>query len=166
MDVLDAIRQRRSVRRYTGAPVPREDLEKIVDAGRLAASGNNRQPWEFIVVTDPEIMAQLRIPPDHWSNKAGAYIAVVMDAESRWWIEDAAAAVQNILLACYALGYGACWIEGYTLRNEEVFKQVLGIPDNRRLFTLLPVGVPDELPVNEKKSLEEVIHWQRYTPRS
>jgi nitroreductase len=165
MDVLEAIQNRRSVRNYTGAPVPCEDLEKIVNAGRLAASGNNRQPWEFIVITEPELMAKLRISADHWTEKAGAFIAVVMDSESRWWLEDGAAAVQNMLLASFALGYGACWIEGYTLRNEEIFKQVLAIPDNRRLFTLMTIGTAVEIPGKEKKSLDDVIHWQRYTPR-
>jgi nitroreductase len=162
MDIFEAIRNRRSIRKYTGAPVAREDLEKIVDAGRLAASGVNRQPWEFIVITESEILRQLRIPPDHWTEKAGAVIAVVMDPESRWWIEDGAAAVQNMLLACTALGYGACWIEGYTLRNEDAFRAVLGIPENRRLFTLVSIGAPDENPSKEKKALREVLHWQRY----
>ncbi len=166
MEVMEAIQKRRSVRKFTGAPVSCEDLVQIVNAGRLAASGNNRQPWEFIIITDPAIMSRLRIPADHWSEKAGAYIAVVMDPESRWWIEDGAAAVQNMLLASFALGYGACWIEGYTLRNEALLKQVLGIPENRRLFTLVPIGVPAEIPTKEKKSLEEVLHWQQYTPRA
>lgn len=163
MDIFEAIRTRRSIRKYTGAPVAQEDLAKIVDAGRLAASGVNRQPWEFIVVTEPEILRQLCIPPDHWTEKAGAVIAVVMNPESRWWVEDGAAAVQNMLLACTALGYGACWIEGYTLRNEEVFKVVLGIPENLRLFTLVSIGVADENPLKEKKALQEVLHWQRYS---
>ncbi len=162
MDIFDTIRSRRSIRSYTGQPVPVDDLKKIVDAGRLAASGVNRQPWEFIVVTEPDIMQRLRAPADHWTAKAGALIAVAMDPESRWWVEDAAAAVQNMLLACTALGYGACWIEGYTLRNEEAFKAVLGIPDSRRLFTLVSIGVPAEQPTKEKKSLDEVLHWQRY----
>lgn len=165
MDLIEGIRTRRTVRSYTGAPVPTEHLEQIVDAGRLAASGNNRQPWEFVVVCDPAQMARLRIPADHWSVNAGAYIAVVMDPESRWWVEDGAAAVQNMLLAAFALGYGCCWIEGYTRRNEEVLCRALGIPANRKLFTLLTVGVPAEIPVKEKKSLAEVIHWQVYTER-
>jgi nitroreductase len=162
MDIFEAIHTRRSIRKYTGAPVYCEDLEKIVDAGRMAASGVNRQPWEFVVVTEPEILLRLRIPADHWTEKAGAMIAVVMDSESRWWVEDGSAAVQNMLLACTALGYGACWIEGYSLRNEEIFKEVLGIPANRRLFTLVSVGVPAEQPVKEKKALQEVLYWQRY----
>lgn len=162
MDIFEAIHTRRSIRKFNGSVIPHEDLEKIVDAGRLAASGNNRQPWIFIVITDPETRARLCIPSDHWSNQAGAYIAVVMDPESRWWVEDGAAAVQNMLLACHGLGYGACWIEGYTLRNEELFKQILGIPDNLRLFTLLPVGKADDMPTKEKKSLEEVIRWEHF----
>jgi nitroreductase len=162
MEVFEAIQKRRSIRSFTGSPVPEADLVRIVDAGRLAASGMNRQPWEFIIVTDPQIMARLRVPADHWMQDAGAVIAVVMDPESRWWVEDGAAAVQNMLLACAALGYGTCWIEGYTLRNEELLKDCLGIPAGRRLFTLLPVGVPTGQPTKEKKALEEVLHWQCY----
>jgi nitroreductase len=165
MNLLEAIRTRRSVRRYTGAPIPREDLETIVDAGRLAASGNNYQPGEFIVVTDPAQMARLRLPADHWSAQAGAYVAVVLDSESRWWVEDGAAAVQNMLLAAHDLGYGACWIEGYTRRNEELLRAVLCIPPERQLFTLITLGVPAEQPVKEKKTLAEVIHWQVYETR-
>ena len=162
MEFFEVIRTRRSIRKYTGAPVPCEELEKIVDAGRLAASGVNRQPWEFIVVTQPEIMLRLRIPADHWTEKAGAIIAVVIDPQSRWCVEDGAAAVQNMLLACTALGFGACWFEGYSQRNEEIIKEVLNIPDDRRLFTLLSIGVPAEQPVKEKKPLQDVLHWQRY----
>jgi nitroreductase len=162
MDVMEAIRTRRTVRRYSGQPVPREHLEQIVDAGRLAATGNNKQPWAFIVVSEADVMARLRIPDDHWSALAGAFIAVVMDSESSWWVEDGAAAVQNMLLAAHALGYGACWLEGYTRRNADIFRAALKIPADRQLFTLLTVGVPAEQPVKEKKPLDEVIHWQTY----
>ena len=61
MDALEAIRKRRSVRKYTGDSIPRGDLEKIVDAGRLAASGSNRQPWDFIVVTDRAMIDKLKV---------------------------------------------------------------------------------------------------------
>jgi nitroreductase len=161
MDALEAIRKRRSVRKYTGDPIPREDLEKIVDAGRLAASGSNRQPWDFIVVTDREMINQLKVASE-WMEKAGAIIAVVMDSSSRWWVEDGSAAVENMLIASTALGYGSCWLEGYTLPREEEFKVLLGIPKEKRLLTLVPIGVPAEWPTKEKKSLEEVIHWERY----
>jgi nitroreductase len=161
MDALEAIRKRRSVRKYTGDTIPRKDLEKIIDAGRFAPSGYNEQPWEFIVVTDREMIDQLKVAAE-WMEKAAAIIAVVMDPSSRWWIEDGSAAIENILLACTALGYGACWLEGYTLPLEEEFKVLLGIPEEKRLLTLIPVGVPAEWPTKEKKPLEEVIHWEKY----
>ena len=161
MDALDAIKKRRSVRDYTGEEIPRKDLEKIVDAGRLAATGSNRQPWEFIVITNREMIEQLKVAAK-WMENAGAIIAVVMDPSSRWWIEDGAAAVENILIASTALGYGSCWLEGYTLPREEEFKKLLDVPKGRRLLTLVPIGVPVEWPTVEKKSLEEVLRWEKY----
>ena len=161
MDALEAIRTRRSVRKYTGDPIPREDLETIIDAGRLAATGNNRQPWDFIVVTEREMIDRLKVA-SAWMEEAGAIVAVVMDPDSRWWLEDGAAAVENMLIASTALGYGSCWCEGRTLPHEEEFKQLLGVPEEKRLLTLVTIGVPAEWPTREKKSLEEVIHWERY----
>jgi len=161
MDTLEAIKIRRSVRSYTGGKVPRADLETLVDAARLAPSGNNKQPWDFIVVTDEGMINQLKVA-SQWMDKAAAIIAVVMDPSSRWWVEDASAAVENILLACVALGYGACWLEGYTLPREEEFKELLGIPKSKRLITLVPVGVPAENPVVDKRPLNEILHWERY----
>ena len=161
MNALEAIRKRRSVRKYTGEPIPREDLKKIVDAGRLAATGNNRQPWDFIVVTDREMIERLKVAAE-WMEKAAAIIAVVMDPSSRWWVEDGSAAVENMLIASTALGYGSCWLEGYTLPREEEFKELLGVPKEKRLLTLIPIGVPVEWPTRKKKPLEEVLHWERY----
>lgn len=161
MEALEAIRKRRSVRNFTGDPIPKEDLLTIVDAGRLAPSGNNRQPWEFIIVTDPAMINQLKVAAE-WMENAGAIIAVVMDPSSRWWIEDGAAAVENMLIAATALGYGSCWLEGYTLQREYEFKILLNIPEHLRLMTLVPIGVPIEWPVKEKRPLEEVVHWETF----
>jgi nitroreductase len=161
MDALEAIQRRRSIRQYTGAPIPRENLEKIVNAGRLAASGHNRQPWDFIVVTEREMIERLKVAAQ-WMEKAAAIIAVVMDTSSPFWLEDGSAAVENMLIASTALGYGSCWLEGNTLPYEEEFKALLGIPAEKRLLTLVPIGVPAEWPAREKRSLSEVIHWARY----
>src|SRR5512137_1288602 len=145
MDTLEAIRKRRTVRNFTGATIPRADLEMIVDGGRLAASGYNRQPWDFIVVTDRGMIEQLKIAAQ-WMEKAGAIIAVVLDPATKYWLEDGSAAVQNMLVAATALGYGSCWLEGYTLPLESQFKALLGVPDDKRLLTLVPIGVPVEWP--------------------
>ena len=161
MDALEAIQKRRSVREYTGDPIPREHLEMIVDAGRLAPSGHNRQPWEFIVITDRGMIEALKIA-SQWMDRAGAIIAVVLDPSSRWWVEDGAAAVENMLIASTALGYGSCWLEGYTLPREDAFKTLLGVPSDKRLLTLIPIGVPAGWPTVEKRSLDEVLHWEKY----
>ncbi|MGC9349455.1 MAG: nitroreductase family protein [Anaerolineae bacterium] len=161
MDALTAIRKRRSVRHYTGEPVSRADLETIVDAGRLAATGHNRQPWEFIVITEAAIIDELKIAAQ-WMERAGAIIAVVVDPTAEYWLEDASAAIENMLIAATALGYGSCWLEGSTKRHEAAFKTLLGVPEEKRLLTLVPIGVPERWPTREKRSLEDVIHWQRY----
>ena len=161
-DALEVIRKRRSVRDYTGEPIPQGDLETIVDAGRLAASGHNEQPWDFVVVTERELIEQLKVA-SLWMEKAGAIIAVVVDPSSRWWREDSSAAVENMLIAATALGYGSCWLQGYTEPREEEFKTLLDIPGEKRLLTLVPIGVPVQWPTVEKKSLDQVIHWERYS---
>jgi len=161
MDALEAIRKRRSVRKYTGDPIPRHDLETIVDAGRLAATGGNRQPWIFIVITERDTIDKLKVAAQ-WMGQAGAIIAVVLDPTTRWWVEDGSAAIENMLVASTALGYGSCWLEGWTLPHEDEFKTLLGIPEDKRLLTLIPIGVPVDWPTREKKSLEDVIRWQKY----
>ena len=165
MEALEAIRKRRSVRNYTGDPIPREDLEKIVDAARLAPSGYNRQPWEFIVVIDQSVIDKLKIAA-RWMENAGAIIAVVMETSSKFWLEDGSAAIENILIASTALGYGSCWLQGSTEPREEELKEHLGIPDDKKLLTLVPIGVPSEWPSKEKKPLSEVLHWERYRDRN
>ncbi len=162
MDTFETIKKRRSIRSYTGGPVPQADLEKIVDAGRLTPSGNNRQQWHFIVVTNHEMLQKLSIAAA-WSAKAGAMIAVVMNTASNYWVEDGSAAVENMLLAATALGYGTCWLEGNALPHEEPIKQWLNIPEGLKLLTLIPVGVPVEWPDPKgKKSLDEVLHWETF----
>jgi nitroreductase len=107
MDTLEAIRKRRSIRRYKNEVVSKEDLEAIVDAGRLAATGSNRQPWDFVIVTEKSMIINFKVSCV-WIAEASAVIVVVMDPKSRWWVEDGAAAIENILLASTALGYGSC----------------------------------------------------------
>jgi len=161
MDTLEAIRKRRSNRRYTDDAIPKADLETIVDAGRLAPTGSNRQPWDFVVITDRAMIAQFKVSSP-WIASAAAVIVVVMDPRSRWWVEDGAAAIENMLLASTALGYGSCWVEGDVLPREEQFKILLEVPEEKRVMALIPIGVAAETPAPEKKPLEQVLHWEKY----
>jgi nitroreductase len=161
MEVFEAIQKRRSVRDFTGDPVPNDDILKIVDAGRLAASGYNYQPWIFIAVTKKEILDQFK-EGANWIEQAGVVIAVVMDTTSEFWIEDGAAAVENMLLAATGLGYGSCWLQGFTQNREATLKRILNVPKEKRLLTLVVIGVPLKWPTKEKKTLDQVLHWQKY----
>jgi nitroreductase len=161
MDALEAIRLRRSIRKFTDSAIPKADLETIVDAGRRASTGSNRQPWDFVVVTARESIVQLK-SAGSWIERAAAVIAVVLDPQSRWWVEDGSAAIQNMLLAATALGFGGCWVEGDALPREEQFKKLLGIPQGRRILALVPLGVPAESPATKKKPLAQVLHWEKF----
>ena len=161
MDALEAIKKRRSIRQYSGGAIPKADLETIVDAGRLAPTGSNRQPWDFVVITDRAMIAQFKVSSP-WIASAAAVIVVVMDPRSRWWVEDGAAAIENMLLASTALGYGSCWVEGDVLPREEQFKILLEVPEEKRVMALIPIGVAAETPAPEKKPLEQVLHWEKY----
>ena len=161
MDALEAIRKRRSIRKFTGQSISKEDLEVIVDAGRLAATGSNFQPWDFIVITEPEAIVHFSAGAE-WVANAGALIVVVLNPQTKWAVEDGAAATQNMLIAVTSLGYGGCWLEGTVGTREQDFKDYLHIPDDKRIFTLVAIGVPDEEPVKEKRSLNQVLHWEKY----
>jgi nitroreductase len=163
MDFFEVVRKRASVRSFGRCDISRDELEKILDAGRRAPSGYNRQPWEFIVIADPDTLGKLgRV--QRCIADAGAAIAVVVDeAATEYWKEDAAAAIENMLLAAVALGYGSLWVEGYMLAYEEYGKELLGVPGDKRLLALLPIGEPSREPrQGSKYPLSQLVHAERY----
>jgi nitroreductase len=163
MDAFETFAKRRSVRDYTGQSVPREALLAIVGAGHMAATGYNKQPWDFMVIRDRTIIEEMARRTSEWLAQAGAIIVVVLDASERFWMEDGSAAIENMHLAATALGYGSCWFEGTVLPHEDYFKQRLGIPAERRILTFLPIGVVAEWPEGpQKKPLEQVLHWEKW----
>jgi nitroreductase len=163
MEFFQVIKERASVRRFVQTRISREDIEKIVDAGRRAPSGYNRQPWEFIVITEEETLRELA-PIQRCIGEAAAAIGVVMDEKSsNFWKEDASAAIENMLLAAVALGYGSLWVEGYVLKQEPMAKGILKVPPKKRLIAILPIGKPaEEASQARKKSLEEITYWEEY----
>lgn len=119
MDLFEAIEKRASMRSLQATDVPDSDLERILDAGRRAPSGSNRQPIEFILIRDRATLQKLAEAQGCIADVAVA-IAIAADPEkSEWWVEDVAAATENMLLAITALGYGSVWIEGTLRRAEE-----------------------------------------------
>jgi nitroreductase len=164
MDFFEVIEKRASVRAFEpAATVPESDLIKIVDAGRRAPSGGNRQPLRFIVIQNAETLHALGRVQACFGT-ASAAIAIVADpVASRWWLEDAAAATENMGLAITALGYATVWVEGTLLKEEEFAKKLLGVPGPLRLIIMLPVGkAPQPTPQADKKALGDVMCREQY----
>lgn len=150
MDVFEAIARRYSYRgEFTDAPVPREDLVKIVQAGIRAPSAKNEQTTSFAIVDDPKLLRQIANLLDRpVCSTAKAMIVCIIDPRpvlefTSFAIEDCAAAVENMLLAITALGYTTVWLDG-VLRRDSIATEIarlLRVPLGRTVRILLPVGV-------------------------
>jgi len=165
MDAMQAIRDRRSIRRYESKAVPDDKLQQVLEAGRWAPSASNRQPWKFIVVKDGKLRSMLARLATYGSFLAEAplAIAVVIDPRgSTHPVEDGAAATENMLLAAHALGLGTCWVGSYGSTYEERAKESLGIPRDRRLLSLIAVGYPAESPRSTRVALSQIVCYDRY----
>lgn len=163
MDLFEAIDGRASVRELQPVEVPDADLERILEAGRRAPSGRNRQPLEFIVVRDPETIQALSAAQACLADVSLVICLAGEPAKSEFWLEDISAATTQMLLAIHALGYGSVWIEGTLLRKEEELKPLLGLPEEMRLIVALPIGKPvNPVAPHEKRPLDEMVHWERY----
>jgi len=168
MDFFDAVKARYSYRgRYKVQPVPAEHLRKIVQAGLDAPSGCNLQTTEFLIVTDPEKIKQLaELVGRRNITSAPAVIVAVCDTEANFegmhfWVEDCAAATENVLLAISALGYASGWIDGGLQQEGRAGKvaALLGVPPSRIVRIVMPVGVPDEPETRRAKKAFDERAW-------
>ena len=166
MDVFEAIERRASVRGFEPVEVPDEDLEKILDAGRRAALGSNVQPREFIAIRSRATLQSLARAQDCIAQAAAAILIVVDENASAYWLEDASASAENMLLAIVALGYDSVWIQGTLSRHTDSVREELGIPANKTPLILLPIGKAAAPPSQAvKKPLSEIVHRERYGQR-
>lgn len=169
MDVFEAIRSRRSIRSYEPTPIPRDKLEKILEAARLAPSAGNIQPWHFIVVTDSEKRRKLAKAPFAGFLKEAPVVIVGcgnQKASPKWFMIDVAIAMQNMVLAATAEGLGTCWVGSF---NENDVIEMLKIPDDYRVVALLALGYPHKKldiqskilhSIRRRKKLEEIVSFE------
>jgi len=170
--ILEAIRNRRSIVRFETAPIEEEEVEAILEAGRWAPSWLNRQPWRFILITDQNIKERLsEIVPTIYNlgmKEAPICIAVCVDPKEDpfHYIEDGAIAAQNMALAAHSLGLGSCWIGVLDLKDkdsaEEKIKEILNVPKNCRVISLLPIGVPKYVPEKTRKELSQMVYRNKF----
>jgi len=170
MEVFAAIRKRRSIRLYERKPVNEEKLNRVLEAGRLAPSADNRQPWRFVVVTDDKIKEKLRAAYDEeWFVSAPVIIVGCAVPEEAWvrmdgqeyWMVDVAIAMQNMILTATELGLGTCWIADF---DEEAARKALKLPLGVRVVAMTPLGYPAEekRPVGNRKPLSEIVHYNNW----
>jgi len=164
METLQAILTRKVTRKYSRRAVALDQLQKLVEAGRHAMSARNRQPWNFIVVRDAATLAEIgRVTPNGpFIAEAPAAIVVLQAKEGRFDAEDCAQAVQNIANAAWDMGLGTC---RPGIANPGRIKELLGIPEQWEVYTVMPIGYPDEHEPPQKRPLKkhrETTHYERF----
>ena len=167
---LDILYQRRSIRAFQPAPVPRDLLTELLRAAMAAPSAVNRQPWEFVVVTAPERLRLLQDVLPYGKYPAPAAILVCgrpdlaqTDSNGSFWVQDCSAASENLLIAAAGLALGAVWTAVYP--NPDLIRQVnhvLAIPSFVIPLNVILVGWPAEEQPARSQYNEERVHWDQY----
>jgi nitroreductase len=165
--MLELIRTRRSIRKFTGAPVSDAEIENILEAGRWAPSGLNNQPWRFAVVRDTALKEAISTLT-HYGKivlDADLLIPVFLDREKCYHREKACqgigACLENMLLAIHSLGLGAVWL-GEIIKSDREIRSLLGLNDTLDLMAVLAVGHPAEKPKpTSRRPLNDLVVFRK-----
>ena len=169
--VIENIMTRTSIRQFTSQPIAKDTLETIVKAGMAAPSAVNKQPWEFVVITEREMLDSLNaIHPYANLKTATAAIVVCGDMQKtlegegkEYWVQDCSAATENILLAAHGLGLGAVWCGVYPVQERvKDVSEVLELPEYIVPLDIVSMGYPAENPEPKDKWDAGKVHWERW----
>ena len=168
MDTIEAIKTRRSIRKYTDKPVADEDISKILDCGFCAPNAHNLKPWDFIVVKERE---KLNSFADYGTYQKMLYktqVAIIVCGDSEkqtnhdLLVNDCSAATENILLAAHSLGLGAVWCGIVQDSMIKFFTESLNLPKNVVPMALISIGYPDEERHAPERYNKERVHFGSY----
>ena len=172
MDTIEALMKRRSCRAYKPGRVPDEHLSTILEAGRYAPSAGNTQPWRFVTARNPELKEEIAeaCSEQYWMADADIILTGIGAPEEsrghedwKWYPVDVAIAMQNMILAATALGYGTCWIGAF---DQQQVKQLLNIPPEMHIIALAPIGIPDDVhEAPPRKSWDVLFSGETYGSR-
>ena len=169
MDVMEAIYQRRSIRRYKDQPVPEETVREILGAAMMAPSAGNAQPWQFVVITDKQTLAKVKDFNPNAGMAAKAPLAILicgdLDLEKfpGYWVQDCAAATQNLLLAAQARGLGTVWTGIYPIEDRvDNFSRYFGLPPRVIPMALVVIGWPAQKIKGEDRFKPERVHRETW----
>ncbi len=168
MDVMDAIKKRRSVRKFLDKPVEDEKVMRLIEAANWCPTASNMQAYRFIIISDQKLKEELvRIGGASFIKDAPLGILVVYSNETgnieyQDYIQSASAAIQNILLAACDMGLGTCWI--CDLPPKERLRELLGIPKNYDPIAYIALGYYDKLPepAPRKHDIDELISYNSF----
>lgn len=170
MDVMTAIKTRRSIRAYKDKPVEEEKLKAVLEAGRSAPSASNRQEWKYVVVKDKTLREKLVDVANGQKFVGQAPVVIVacavesghvMPCEEPSYSIDIAISVDHMTLEAVEQGLGTCWIGAF---KQDAVKDLLGIPEKIRVVALLPLGYPDVSPdARPRKSMEEIVSYDKWS---
>ncbi|WP_455285235.1 nitroreductase family protein [[Eubacterium] cellulosolvens] len=167
--MTEAIKTRRSVRRYNSTSVEESRIVECLEAARWAPSADNSQPWSFIVVRNPETRRKLAQIHDWGKFMAESPVVIAFLADPRrsprHFHGDAAVAVQNFMLTAHSLGLGTCCMGVIASEFERPIKRLLEVPEDLVLLCTVSVGYPDERPTGSRRPLQEMVHWEKYGAR-
>ncbi len=169
MDTLEAILSRRSIRKYSSEAVTDNAVRALLEAAMAAPSAGNEQPWQFVVVTARATLDEIPAFHEYAQMMCEAPLAVLVCGDHRhkkyrdFWVQDCAAATQNLLLAAHALGLGAVWVgvypdDGLVSRLTQLF----GLPPEVVPFALVAVGHPAEEKPPAARYDEKRVHYERW----
>ncbi|MBU1864467.1 MAG: nitroreductase family protein [Candidatus Omnitrophica bacterium] len=166
MDLRNSIQKRRSIRTYQSKPIPQEVLEEIIDAARFAPTARAVEPWEFVIVRKPERLTEIA---HHAVNgkfiaEAAACIAVFCK-DTKYYLEDGCAAVENMLLAATSLGVGTCWVAGDKKDYCSDISALLLAPHECKLVALISCGYPQspkEFRSIKRRAVADILHWEEF----
>ena len=170
--VMNNIMTRTSIRAYIDKSIEEEKVEQILRAGMAAPTAGNKQPWNFVVVTDKNILKAVPLKLEYAKQVASAPLAIVVcgdlnktfDGEGQeYWVQDLSAASQNILLASHSLGLGAVWCGVYPISERvNYIKDLLSLPDNIIPLNIIAIGYPNQNPLPKNKWNNNLIHYNKW----
>lgn len=167
--MLEMIFKRRSVRQFTSGPVTEDQIKTLLQAAMAAPSAGNEQPWHFVVLKDAELKSKLVNICQYWVPLRNAPLGIVVCADlslekyNGFWVQDAAAATQNILLAAVELQLGAVWMGVYPEKERvDGLKSALGLPASVIPLSLVAIGHPKSTPNEADRYLPERIHYEHW----
>ena len=167
MDAFEALKGRHSTRRFAEGEVSEDAVRRIVEAGTLAATARNVQPWAFVVVRDASTRAAIADLTDYGKFLVEAPVCIaVLCQDTKYYLEDGCAATENILVAAEALGLGACWVAGDKKPYAPRIVEMLHAPSDYRLVALVALGpAAAAVPRAPKRNVDDVLHHERYGRR-